>query len=110
MKRVYGNTNTHLTLSDKAQKYYDLTDPIEITEHETEEGFLYSVLDGGNVRTDLTEDELNDYLEFEFDWLVFTEIKDIDPLIDVDLSDLKDMTADEIMSELDRVYAEAQAI
>ena len=103
--KIYGNTNTHLILTDKAQKYYDLTDPIEITEHETEDGILYSVLDGGSVRIDLTEDELNDYLERNFDWLVFTELKDIDPYIDVDLEDLRDMTADEIMSEIDRVYA-----
>ena len=49
MARVYGNTNTHLTLTDKAQKYYELTDPIEITEHETEDGYLYSILDGGDA-------------------------------------------------------------
>lgn len=62
MKR-YGNEKTRLTLTDKAQDFYNMTDFLDIYEYEDSEGnCTYSVI-GCFERYNMTEDELNVFLE-----------------------------------------------
>lgn len=69
MKRIYGDESTHLTLTDKARKYYDGVNPVRITEHVTlnndgSEEYLYTYMEGGGPETGpMTADELNQMLE-----------------------------------------------
>ena len=58
MKR-YGDTNTELTLTAKAQAIYDSTSPLSIIE---KQGGLYDIK-GVFEAYDLTADEVNEYLE-----------------------------------------------
>ena len=61
--KIYGNEKTHLTLTDKAQSFYNLTDPFGILEYEDEEGnYTYSTIKCFE-RDNMTEDELNIFLE-----------------------------------------------
>lgn len=41
--KKFGSEKTHLELSEQAARIYAETDPFEIFEEETEDGFLYSV-------------------------------------------------------------------
>ena len=60
--KIYGNDKTHLTMTKRAQAFYDCTDPITIEEIETDDGYLYNV-SGVLERDCMTEDELNAALE-----------------------------------------------
>lgn len=67
MKRsIYGNTRTHLTLTGKALKMYNETDPLEIEEIETEDGYRYTMR-GAFERENMTEEELTRGLEELYD-------------------------------------------
>lgn len=57
--KTYGNTKTHLTLSAKAQRAYDQTDPLQILEHE--DG-TYSIR-GIEDRDSMTAADVNEWLE-----------------------------------------------
>lgn len=52
----------HATLTDKAQKAYDETSPLNIIERRLDCEYVYD-LDGFIVANDLSEDELNETLE-----------------------------------------------
>lgn len=73
--RHYGNENTHLALTDKADKVYSGSDPLDIWEREVdiedEEGYItdttYLYTMTGLFATPgdwMTEDELNQRLEW----------------------------------------------
>ena len=62
MKRVYGNTSTSLTLTAKARKFYNETDPLRIEETDTADGMRYS-MSGVFTAENLTDAELNAELE-----------------------------------------------
>ena len=55
----YGDTKTHLRLSGKAWDYYSNTDPCDIYEFKTDDGFRYSL----DYMDNLTESELIEILE-----------------------------------------------
>lgn len=58
--KVYGSESTHLTLTEKAQKLYNSTDPITIREYEAENGCMYSYSLAGDPFTVLmTAEHLN---------------------------------------------------
>lgn len=59
MKKRFGDTKTKLTLTDKAQRFYNQTDPINI--YEREDG-LYDI-DGFSAAEGLTAEEVNTTLE-----------------------------------------------
>ena len=72
MKRIYGSQNTHLNLTDKAQHFYDVTQPLTIIEHEIENDeddnfdtvYLYSIKEPEwNMTKPVTEDEMVSWLE-----------------------------------------------
>lgn len=65
MKKRYGDTNTHLTLTDKALAYYSGADPISIYESETESGeYRYTLKLFGDPESEpMTEAALNACLE-----------------------------------------------
>lgn len=70
--RVYGSENTHLTLTDKAQRFYSETDPCHIFERETEDAdgetvYLYATRGFPDSGGWMTEAELNEMLEAEAD-------------------------------------------
>ena len=56
----YGDTNTHLTLSPKAQRIYSNSQPLDIYE---EENGTYTVNLFGDIQEGLTESEVNALLE-----------------------------------------------
>jgi hypothetical protein len=56
----YGDTNTHLTLSPKAQRIYSNSQPLDIYE---EENGTYTVNLFGDIQEGLTESEVNTLLE-----------------------------------------------
>lgn len=67
MKR-YGDTNTHLNLTDTARRVYDAYSPVDIWEISTEDDdgndvFTYSINFCGDRRQGLTEDEVNAIFE-----------------------------------------------
>lgn len=57
--KIYGNTKTNLTLTTKAQRAYDNTDPLKIIEHE--DG-TYSIR-GLEDRDGMTAADVNQWLE-----------------------------------------------
>ena len=59
MKR-YGDTNTHLTLSERAQRIYSESAPLSI--YEADDG-SYTVDLFGDLRTGLTEADVNALIE-----------------------------------------------
>lgn len=63
----YGYTATHLTLTEKAEKAYDNSDPIGIFEVEEGDFFFYHIYFGNEKRYGLTEEEVNEYLEDLYD-------------------------------------------
>lgn len=68
MKKRYGDTDTRLTLTDKAQRAYDSISPVdiyEITDWDDDgyEVVTYSVNICGEKRDGLTEAEVNELLE-----------------------------------------------
>lgn len=62
MKRIYGDTKTHLVLTEAAEAFYSSADPISIEEVETDNGFLYNI-SGIMERSRLTADEVSEALE-----------------------------------------------
>ena len=67
MKRIYGNEETHLTLTEKAEQIYSNTDPLRIIEeeYEDEDGekkyrYFIAAYFGDKA---MTENELNAFLE-----------------------------------------------
>lgn len=64
MVRIYGNENTHLTLSKKAEQIYSGNEDI-IQEIETDDGYMYVVKTRGfPIGTKpMTEKELNEWYE-----------------------------------------------
>ena len=66
--RIYGNENTHLLLTSQAFEAYSNTTPLEIAEHEQEDGsYLYSMR-GAIEADDLTAADVNDWLEQTYNW------------------------------------------
>ena len=69
--KVYGNESTHLTLTEKAQQFYNGTDPLTIREYDAENGYMYTYSIAGDPFTDLmTAEQLNhdfEYLHDEFE-------------------------------------------
>ena len=61
--KKYGNEKTRLTLTGKAQDFYNLTDPLDILEYEDSEGNCTYSVTGCFERDNMTEDELNVFLE-----------------------------------------------
>lgn len=60
--RIYGNDPTKLKLTRLARKMYQLTDPLIITEYDTDEGIRYDI-EGCVHRFYLTAEEVNETLE-----------------------------------------------
>lgn len=61
MKQKYGATKTHLTLTPKAQRYYNGADSIEIYEHP---GMMYTIKAYPDPETAMmTEEDVNAMLE-----------------------------------------------
>lgn len=73
--KQYLSDRTDLELSEKAQKLYDETDPIEIYEVTNDEtGKTEYWIDGClGVRKDMTAEDVNDMLEQYYDELNFEE-------------------------------------
>lgn len=67
MTRTYGNEKTHLTLTNKAFAIYSESDPLDIIEHEDEDGNLTYDVRGIDYIDSLSEEEVNDYLERLYD-------------------------------------------
>ena len=67
MKKRYGDTDTHLTLTDKAQRAYDSISPVDIYEITSWDDdipvYTYSVNICGEVRKSLKDWEVNELLE-----------------------------------------------
>ena len=64
IKRTYGNEKTALTLTAKAQKLYDGSDPFKIYEYDDDGILSYSFAAWGDKETDrMTAAELNRNLE-----------------------------------------------
>lgn len=62
MNHIYGNDSTHLTLTDRAERIYSVSDPLRIEETETEDGYRYGMTD--IIEADnLTEQEVSEYIE-----------------------------------------------
>lgn len=61
--RIYGNENTHLTLTDKAFAAYSVIDPLDIIEFEDEMGGLSYSFRGAIDADLLTEEGVNEWLE-----------------------------------------------
>lgn len=66
--KIYGRDNSHLTLTEKAERFYAGADSIGIVEHENyddndERFYTYDLTFPGSVTTGLSADELNDLLE-----------------------------------------------
>ena len=57
--KIYGNERTSLMLTELAQKAYNITDPIEIVEHDD---LTYSIK-GCIEHDELTEEDVNEALE-----------------------------------------------
>lgn len=95
--KIYGNEKTHLTLSDKAQAYYDVTDPLRIEEYETDDGYIYNIT-GCFDRYGMTEEEVNRVLESLADAVVNEYGVEIDFDTAVNLMD--DELRERISSEL----------
>lgn len=66
MKHLYSRGRTHLDLTEKAGKVCAYTDPFDIEEIETEDGYRYNVIEAYD-RENLTEKELISYLEDIYD-------------------------------------------
>ena len=62
MKKRYGDTRTHLELTEKARRAYDEYSPLNIYETETDDGYSYEIT-GCVEAHDLTEQDVNDILE-----------------------------------------------
>ena len=62
MKKRFGDTKTHLDLTEKARRAYDEFSPLSIYEIETDDGYTYDIT-GCVQATGLTEDEVNETLE-----------------------------------------------
>lgn len=62
MKKRYGDTKTHLDLTEKAKRAYDEYSPLSIYEIETDDGYTYDVT-GCVQASGLTEAEVNETLE-----------------------------------------------
>lgn len=62
MKRVGGLEKTHFDMSIRAWKIYNYTDPFDIYEEETEDGFRYSVRGCLGDYDDLTAEEVEEML------------------------------------------------
>lgn len=57
--KKYGATTTNLKLTEKAEKIYSVTEPCEIIEHETEDGYRYSI--SGIIEAEnLTNEQINE--------------------------------------------------
>lgn len=54
----FGNEKTHLTLSKEAFAIYSETDPLDIYEYETKDGYRYNIT-GAITAEGLTADEVN---------------------------------------------------
>ena len=66
--KIYGKDSTHLTLSGKAQEYYNGTDPLKIVEHMDyddagEAVYTYDLTDADGTVKGLSEARLNSELE-----------------------------------------------
>jgi hypothetical protein len=59
----YGDTSTNLILTEKAQKVYNVTDPIDIYEREEKDDELVYSMRGVIVKDDLSADDVNQILE-----------------------------------------------
>lgn len=111
--RKYGSENTHLTLTQKADRLYSETDPLNIYEREIDlenedgeivsTGYLYAV-DGAFTTKDLSgrfnwiaEDELNEMLETVADEL---EAADTVPGFEYAVALMDDELREEVHSEI----------
>lgn len=59
----YGDARTNLILTEKAQKVYNVTDPIDIYEREEKDDELVYSMRGVIVKDDLSADDVNQILE-----------------------------------------------
>ncbi len=73
----YGDTRTDLTLTDKAQKVYNVTDRIDIYEREVDDDVFVYTMRGVIVEDDISADEVNQILE-EFADGIFADDDDDD--------------------------------
>lgn len=71
----YGDTRTDLTLTEKAQKVYNVTDPIDIYEREEDDDVFVYTMRGVIEKDDLSADDVNQILE-EFADEVFADKDD----------------------------------
>ena len=60
MKRVGGLEKTHFDMSLRGWQIYNNTEPLDIFEEETEDGFRYSVRSCFGDYDDLTEEEVEE--------------------------------------------------
>ncbi len=60
--KVYGNENTHLYLSEYAQYVYSNTDPLEIREYETDNGYAYKIFFDTIETEFLSANEVEEFL------------------------------------------------
>ena len=61
--KVYGDTKTSLTLTEKAYSAYSQCDPCSIREYESDDGDLLYAISGIDDRRDMTEEDVNRYFE-----------------------------------------------
>lgn len=86
MKRVYGNTNTHLHLSRKAEEFYRGADMFIVYEYESEDAdgnrvYTYTISAWGDPESQLmTEEQINSILEFYADIMEDDEFEEWEEL------------------------------
>ena len=68
MTKIYGLERTHLTLTGKALDFYSGASPLTIVEHESDDGYTYTITEPEwNVTRPVPEDMLIRILEAEAD-------------------------------------------
>ena len=66
MTKIYGRQRTHLSLSGKALEFYSGTFPLTIVEHDTDDGYMYTIQEPEwNLSRPVSEDQLVRILEAE---------------------------------------------
>lgn len=78
MKKHYGIHRTHLQLTEKAEAYYNNTDPLDIWEWDTANGYRYTMTGADEIDDLVTESFLNDYLESLADAVAEAEAEEAD--------------------------------
>lgn len=70
--KKFTQTALHVTLSDRALKVLNNTSPLDLVEHETDDGYTYDLI-GAWERRDIPETEISDYIEGLWDDIMWAD-------------------------------------